>query len=844
MNCVINPTIKWATSKFANGGEDFTITDAEIPGPAVTSVAPDQGPKSGGTGITITGSGFGSPGDPVEVDLFLQTDGVPVVATNVQILDDSHITATTPDVRSFPDNGDIPAYVEVLAGGAISGYTNGAVFDYLGPDPGILLVTNPEFYPGGADAEFPFQVYLEQPRLVPVTVHWATSDGTAQHPLDYEAASGDVTFQPGEQSVVPEITVHGHYNRSMPTFTITLSSPVHVYLDNGPATITIIDTVSLSVGDVTIARPAGGSNTASLTIYTDAPAPEPITMHYATSDGSAVAGADYTTKQGTATIRTGQTSTTVKVNALANSNASGSRSYALAVTGVAPNYVHITQGSAGVGAGTITIGADSIQVFADDQQLPADGTHVTTLHVYAHDPSGNPLAGAKIRIKSAFAVKPPAGKLTLAKSLTTGGDGSVTTPLSSTAPGDLTITASFSSARQSGSASTGVQLLAAGITVSSDVSKVWANGHEKAHLTITVVSPDGTEAPAGTTVDLSASPAKGVKFSDRHPVVGALGEAEVDVTSNTEAQGVTITAKLKSPVASGTTTLDFVRHTLIVQTLGIRTSLSCGGGTCTSGDDLFGWLRTDLETYSQFKDSDFVWYSYRGGTVNSDGTWNTASYSCGDSAQAYKTSIAEMSNMILHLARSNPNTDFVIVGHSQGGLIALQEIGFTSQLPPTTKVKQIITLDSPLGGVDPSGISLTASLTCWSGPANGDLSALYGSNTVGVPYGDNAQLLCTIVTRCSYPGGTTNAAAVAASSTPVATIGSSDDALYDASACPVLPVLYDIPDTQVISSASVHLLEQSGGNTSANPLLCLMESHTAVVNAQRSTIEPLIAAQQ
>jgi hypothetical protein len=60
----------------------------------VTSVSPNSGPDSGGTPITITGTGF-TPGDTVAIG---QGNGAftgALTATDIVVVDSTHITATT-----------------------------------------------------------------------------------------------------------------------------------------------------------------------------------------------------------------------------------------------------------------------------------------------------------------------------------------------------------------------------------------------------------------------------------------------------------------------------------------------------------------------------------------------------------------------------------------------------------------------------------------------------------------------------------------------------------------------------------------------------------------------------
>jgi hypothetical protein len=62
-------------------------------------------------------------------------------------------------------------------------------------------------------------------------VNYATSNGTATAPADYIAASGTLTFAPGETSKSLTITtVNEVANEGNKTFTLTLSSPTNASL--------------------------------------------------------------------------------------------------------------------------------------------------------------------------------------------------------------------------------------------------------------------------------------------------------------------------------------------------------------------------------------------------------------------------------------------------------------------------------------------------------------------------------------------------------------------------------------------------------------------------------------
>ncbi len=74
----------------------------------------------------------------------------------------------------------------------------------------------------------------------------------------------------------------------------------------------------LSVADASAPEPASGTTTAQFTVSLDAPAVQTVTVDYATSDVTAVAGTDYTTAVGTLTFAVGESEKTVDVTILPN----------------------------------------------------------------------------------------------------------------------------------------------------------------------------------------------------------------------------------------------------------------------------------------------------------------------------------------------------------------------------------------------------------------------------------------------------------------------------------------------------------------------------------------------
>ena len=78
-----------------------------------------------------------------------------------------------------------------------------------------------------------FIVRLSAALEVPVTVDWQTKDGTAKAGTDYEAASGSVTFEPGQTEKQVQVVVYGRAEGDTETraFSIQLYPPENAILD-------------------------------------------------------------------------------------------------------------------------------------------------------------------------------------------------------------------------------------------------------------------------------------------------------------------------------------------------------------------------------------------------------------------------------------------------------------------------------------------------------------------------------------------------------------------------------------------------------------------------------------
>ena len=171
----------------------------------------------------------------------------------------------------------------------------------------------------GDDDSIAFTVTLDEAATGTVTVDYATSDGTADAGNDYTATSGTLSFSAGETSKTVSVSIEDDTeNESDETFTVTLSNASGADLGTKTATGTIRNrtvvvettpTVSIAAGSGT----EGDDDDIDFTVTLDEAASGTVTVDYATSDGSADAGDDYTATSGTLSFSAGETSKTISV---------------------------------------------------------------------------------------------------------------------------------------------------------------------------------------------------------------------------------------------------------------------------------------------------------------------------------------------------------------------------------------------------------------------------------------------------------------------------------------------------------------------------------------------------
>ena len=157
-----------------------------------------------------------------------------------------------------------------------------------------------------------FRVWLSRAGARPVTLDWATADGTALAGVDYDAVTdGTLIFQPGQTEQTITVTVPDDDRVELEkSFTVVLSNIVHAAGPGGAATVSAAGSIEDDEGPphLRVDDGRGGEDDGAVrfAVRLSRASEQPITVRWATADGTALAGADYDAARGTLTFLPGE----------------------------------------------------------------------------------------------------------------------------------------------------------------------------------------------------------------------------------------------------------------------------------------------------------------------------------------------------------------------------------------------------------------------------------------------------------------------------------------------------------------------------------------------------------
>ena len=172
-----------------------------------------------------------------------------------------------------------------------------------------------------------------------VTVDYETSDGTAVAPGDYTASSGTLTFGPGitSRSFMVPIANDTVVDGAVETLLVSLRNPTGgVALGNlSTAQVAITDNDlggTLAFATATYSVGEGGPQV-TLTVRRTSGIASGVSVSYATADGTATAGSDYTQTSGVLNFAAGVLTQTLTIPILEDALAEGDETFTVTLTG-------------------------------------------------------------------------------------------------------------------------------------------------------------------------------------------------------------------------------------------------------------------------------------------------------------------------------------------------------------------------------------------------------------------------------------------------------------------------------------------------------------------------------
>jgi Calx-beta domain len=184
--------------------------------------------------------------------------------------------------------------------------------------PKIRLVTPAQVSEG---APIFFTVRLSRPANRLVTVEYATKNGTATWPDDYRRRTGKVHFKPGQtrRRVTVPTTEDGSFE-ALERFSMEIKRPAaasaSATIAKPTATAKIGDDdprPALSISDAQASEGTGSAGQLVFNVQLSKAAGTRVTVQFATANGSAQAGIDYTASTGSVSFLAGETAKQIPV---------------------------------------------------------------------------------------------------------------------------------------------------------------------------------------------------------------------------------------------------------------------------------------------------------------------------------------------------------------------------------------------------------------------------------------------------------------------------------------------------------------------------------------------------
>ena len=390
-------TLSSATNaSIADATATGTITNDDAVPTVLLSAAPTTIAENGGTS-TLTATLSAASSQDVTVSLTYSNANATGPASIVVPAGSLTATGTVTAVDNAIDEADrtVDVSVDSVTNGTENG-TQSVTLTVMDDDAASSLSIADTSISEGASGTsvMTFTATLSAASGQTVTADYATSDGTAIAGSDYSAASGTLTFTPGQTQQSVDVTIAGDTLVELDeAFTVTLSNPVNATIATAGASGSIAndDAATVSIADVTLAEGDAGTTAFDFTVSLSNPVDTSISMDAATLDDSATtADGDYAASAGQLDFAAGIVSKTFTVQVNGDTRFETSESFLAELTNLQANGRNVTIADAS-GRGTIE-DDDSAPVLSVANVTIDESDGAAVLAMTLDAPSGQPVS--------------------------------------------------------------------------------------------------------------------------------------------------------------------------------------------------------------------------------------------------------------------------------------------------------------------------------------------------------------------------------------------------------------------------------------------------------------------
>jgi len=312
-----------------NQGVATITNDDQVPDISVDDQVVAEGNSPDTTTMTFNVT-LSNPSDQTVTVDYATNNGSATIADGDYAAASGTLTFTPGQTANAVDvtvNGDDTTEPDETLTFDLSSASNGNILDASGagtitnddPIPDMSIDDQSITEGNAGTSTLTFNVTLSHASSDTVSVDYATNGGTATAADgDYVAATGTVTFNPGQTAQTVDVTVNGDpTHESDESFTVDLSNETNAGVadGSGQGTITNDDQVpDISIDDQSVTEGDAGTSTLTFNVTLSNPSDQTVTVDYTTNDGTATtADSDYDAAADTVTFDPGQTAKTVDV---------------------------------------------------------------------------------------------------------------------------------------------------------------------------------------------------------------------------------------------------------------------------------------------------------------------------------------------------------------------------------------------------------------------------------------------------------------------------------------------------------------------------------------------------